>query len=54
MGITREEYVILAGDFNVTLSNREKNGGSIIRDPFREACEDTINEGDMMDILPKK
>lgn len=54
MEITREGYVILAGEFNVTLTSREKRGESIIRDPFREACEDTINGGDLMDIPPKK
>ena len=34
--------VILGGDFNVTLSQDEKRGGSLIRDPIREIVADII------------
>ena len=44
--------VILGGDFNVTLSQDEKKGGSKVRDPFKEIVDDLILEWDLMDIKP--
>jgi hypothetical protein len=38
----------------VILNNKEKRGGSTIKDPFREKMEDLIVEWDMVDIKPKK
>lgn len=52
--IDKEGYVILAGDFKITLSNRERRGGSHIRDPFKEVCEGIISEWDLMDIVLEK
>ena len=44
--------VILGGDFNVTLSQDERKGGSRVRDPFKEIVDDLILEWDLMDIKP--
>ena len=44
--------VILAGDLNVTLSQDEKRGGSLVRDPIKEIVDETILEWDLMDIKP--
>ena len=35
--------VIVAGDLNLTLSQNEKWGGSISRDPFKDLVEDIIS-----------
>jgi exonuclease III len=50
------EYIknsIVGGDFNVVLSNKEKRGGSIIKDPFKESMEDLIADWELVDIKPK-
>ena len=44
--------VIIAGDLNVTLSQDEKRGGSLVRDPIREIVDETMLEWDLMDIKP--
>ena len=44
--------IVLDGDLNVTLSLREKKGGSIVRDPIREWVEDIIMEWYIDDIKP--
>jgi hypothetical protein len=40
----------MTGDFNVVLRNKEKRGGNIVRDSFKENMEDLINDWDMVDI----
>ena len=44
--------VILAGDLNVILSQDEKRGGSLVRDPIKEIVDETILEWDLMDVKP--
>ena len=44
--------IILAGDLNVILSQEEKRGGSLVRDPIRETVDEIILEWDLMDIKP--
>ena len=44
--------VILVGDLNVILSQDEKRGGSLVRDPIREIVDETILECDFMDVKP--
>ena len=44
--------VILARDLNVILSQDEKQGGSLVRDPIREIVDETILEWDLMDVKP--
>jgi exonuclease III len=46
--------IILGGDFNVTLAQDEKRGGSIVRDPAREWVEDLAAAWDLLDIKPTK
>jgi exonuclease III len=46
--------IILGGDFNVTLAQDEKRGGSIVRDPAREWVEDIAVAWDLLDIKPTK
>lgn len=36
------------------LSNKEKWGDSIVRDPFRERMEDLIADWDLVDVKPTK
>jgi hypothetical protein len=38
----------------VILNNKEKRGGSIIKDHFREKMEDLLVEWDIVDIKPNK
>jgi len=38
----------------ITLSNKGKGGGSIIRDPFRECMENLLSNWNLVDIKPKK
>lgn len=45
---------IVVGDFNVILSNKEKRGGSIVRDPFKESMEYIIEDGNLVDVKPIK
>jgi hypothetical protein len=45
---------IIAGEFNTTLHQNDKNGGFIVRDHFRERIEDLISFLDMIDIQPNK
>lgn len=42
----------MARDFNLVLSNSEKRGESIMRDPFCESMEDFIADWDLIDIKP--
>jgi endonuclease/exonuclease/phosphatase family metal-dependent hydrolase len=35
--------LIVAGDFNTTLNNKEKSGGSLVRDPNKELMEDFMS-----------
>ena len=44
--------IILAGDLNLILSQEEKQGGSLVRDPIREIVDEIILEWDLMDIKP--
>ena len=44
--------VIVAGDLNITLSQNEKRGGSISRDPFKDLVEDIISTWVLVDIKP--
>ena len=44
--------LIVAGDLNVTLSQDEKKGGSLVRDPAREWVEDLISDWELEDISP--
>ena len=37
---------------NVILSQDEKRGGSLVRDPIREIVDETIMEWDLMDVKP--
>ena len=43
---------ILAREKNVILSQDEKRGGSLVRDPIREIVDETILEWDLMDVNP--
>jgi len=52
--IIAQNNCIIAGDFNTTLHQGEKKGGSIVRDPFREHLEDLILELDLFDVHPSK
>jgi endonuclease/exonuclease/phosphatase family metal-dependent hydrolase len=45
---------ILAGDFNITRTLKEKRGGSIVRDQFRENLDDVISTLELYDVPPKK
>ena len=45
-------HVIIVGDLNVTLSQDEKRGGSLVRDPIRETVDEIILECDLMDVKP--
>jgi hypothetical protein len=57
LALVESEYSqnnITKGHFNVTLSNKEKWGGSIVRDPFKERMEDLIAQWDLVDIKPSK
>ena len=40
------------GDLNIILSQDEKRGGSLVRDPIREIVDETILEWDLMDVKP--
>ena len=44
--------VILVGDLNFILSQDEKRGGSLVRDPIREIVDETILEWHLMDVKP--
>ena len=45
---------IIVGDFNTTLNQGGKKGGSIVRDLFGEHMEDLISELDPFDVQPSK
>ena len=40
--------IIIAGDFNVTIAQDEKRGGSNVHDPYRENMEDLISDLDLI------
>ena len=44
--------VVLARDLNVILSQEEKIGGSLVKDPIREMVDDIILEWNLMDVKP--
>jgi hypothetical protein len=46
------ENIIIAGDLNISLNQREKRGGNIVRDLTREWVEDLIHNWDLIDIKP--
>jgi len=45
---------IIVGDFNTTMHTKEKRGGSIVRDPFREPMKDLVSGLDLFDVYPNK
>lgn len=45
--------IILGGDFNLILHANEKRGGSFMPDPFRNQMENIMQNGDLIDIIPK-
>lgn len=45
---------IIRGDFNTTMGNHEKRGGSIIRDAQQEHMEDLILTLNLFDVKPQK
>jgi exonuclease III len=47
---TRPTSLIFVGDFNTTMHNFEKRGGSIVREASRESMEDLLSTFDLMDI----
>jgi hypothetical protein len=48
------ENTIIAGDLNISLSQSEKRGGCIVRDPTREWVEDLIQDWDLLDVKPSR
>ena len=51
---TNDQNNIVARDFNDDLIPKEKRGGNIIYDPFRDRMEDLISDWDLIYILPRK
>jgi exonuclease III len=45
--------LIIVGDFNITISLKEKRGGSIVRDQFREKMDDLISNLDVYMMFPR-
>ena len=41
---------ITVEDFNMILNSKEKRGGSIVKDPFREKMEDHVMDWDLVDV----
>jgi hypothetical protein len=52
--IGAQDNCIIAGDFNKTLHQGEKNGGTSIRDQFWEHMEDLISDLDLFNVQPSK
>ena len=52
IGYHQPENLILAWDFNITLSSKENNAGYIVRDPLCKLIEDIIMDWDLEDIKP--
>jgi hypothetical protein len=48
------QKIIIAGDFNITRLLKEKRGGSIVHDQFRENMDDLIYSLDLIDVPPAK
>ena len=46
------ENLIIARKLNITVSEKEKKRGSIVRDPLHESVEDIIRDWDLEDIKP--
>ena len=46
--------IILVDDLNVTLSQSEKKGGSLVRDLIKEQVDEIISEWDLSDVIPAK
>ena len=53
LNLHNPENLVVAGDLNVTLTQAEKKGGSIFRDPAREWVEDLMLDWELEDILPE-
>jgi hypothetical protein len=53
-GMGYAQNCIIVGDFNTTIHIKEKRGGSIVRDPFREKMEDLMTILDLVDVQPIK
>jgi exonuclease III len=49
-----QENCIIAEDLNTTMHQREKKGGSIVRDQFRENMDDLVSDLDLFDVQPSK
>jgi hypothetical protein len=49
-----QQNCIMAGDFNTTLHINEKNGGSIVIDPFMECIEYLVSGLDLFEVHPNK
>jgi hypothetical protein len=47
---TRPTSLIFVGDFNTTMHNFEKRGGSIVIETSKENMEDLLSTFDLMDI----
>jgi hypothetical protein len=45
---------IVVGHFNTTMCQKEKQGGSIVKNPLRDWMEDLISLGDLVDIKPSR
>ena len=48
------DNVVLTGDINVTLNQKEKRGGSVVREPIREQVDEIILDWDLVDVIPAK
>lgn len=49
-----EKNCIVGGDFNTTLHQKEKRGGALVRDTFKESMEDLISSLHLLEIKPSK
>jgi len=47
-------YLIIVGDFNTTRGTKEKRGGSVVRDQFRERFDELLSDLDLFDVPSDK